>query len=121
MSAVPLPSQATLVKATEIAMRSYNPSADDDDEMPGIFLDYWPQSLNKQCFIAYYQTTEGGKPEVVKCLAKDSVRFTSPIQKIYQAPGAPEYIIQTQNNIYIVSATIPTRKANKPLGSSQSE
>ena len=43
-----------------------------------------------------------------KLLVKNEEEYTSPISKIYKVEG--EYIIMTENSIYIVSAEIPTKR-----------
>ena len=43
-----------------------------------------------------------------KLLVKSEEEYTSPIQKIYKVEN--DFIIMTENSIYLVSATIPTRR-----------
>jgi hypothetical protein len=50
----------------------------------------------------------GVKENGEKLLVKSEDEYTSPIVKIYKADD--EYIIITENSIYIVSAKIPTRR-----------
>ena len=45
-----------------------------------------------------------------KLLVKSEEEYTSPISKIYKVEK--EYIIITENSIYIVSADIPTKRVS---------
>ena len=47
---------------------------------------------------------EGGE----KLLVKSEEEYTSPVSKIYKVEN--EYIIITENSIYVVSADIPTKR-----------
>jgi len=66
-----------------------------------ICLDYWRASLDKKALI-------GAKENGDKLLVKSEDEYTSNIAKFYKSSN--EYIIMTENSIYIVSADIPTRK-----------
>ena len=66
-----------------------------------IMFDYWTSSCDKQVLIG---VREGGE----KLLVKSEEEYTSPVSKIYKVEG--EYIIITENSIYIVSADIPTKR-----------
>jgi len=66
-----------------------------------ILLDYWAASLEKNCFIGVRENDE-------KLLVKNEDEYTSPINKIYQVEN--EYIITTENSLYIVSNTIASRR-----------
>ena len=66
-----------------------------------IMFDYWTSSCDKQVLIG---VREGGE----KLLVKSEEEYTSPVSKIYKVEG--EYIIITENSIYIVNAAIPTKK-----------
>jgi hypothetical protein len=68
-----------------------------------IILDYWTASLEKSCLIGVRQNNE-------KLLVKSEEEYTSPIAKIYKVEG--EFIIVTENSIYLVSADISTRRIN---------
>lgn len=64
-------------------------------------LDYWTSSCDKDVLIGVRENSE-------KLLVKNQDEYTSPIAKIYKVEG--EYIIMTENSIYLVSADIPTRR-----------
>jgi hypothetical protein len=66
-----------------------------------ILLDYWTDSLDKKALIGIRETGE-------KLLVKSAEEYTSPIAKFYKS--GTEYIIITENSIYIVSSDIPNRK-----------
>lgn len=66
-----------------------------------ILLDYWTSSLDKDIIIG---VREGGE----KLLVKSEEEYTSPISKIYKVES--EYIIVTENSIYLVSAEISTKR-----------
>lgn len=68
-----------------------------------IILDYWTSSLDKSCLIGVRQNNE-------KLLVKSEDEYTSPIAKIYKVDS--EYIIVTENSIYLVSSDISTRRIN---------
>lgn len=63
--------------------------------------DYWTDSLDKKVII-------GVKADQEKLLVKSEDEYTSPIAKIYKVEG--EYIIVTENSIYLVSAEIESSK-----------
>jgi hypothetical protein len=66
-----------------------------------ILLDYWTSSLDEDVIIG---VREGGE----KLLVKSEEEYTSPISKIYKVET--EYIIVTENSIYVVSAAISTKR-----------
>jgi hypothetical protein len=66
-----------------------------------ILLDYWTSSLDKKALI-------GAKTNGEKLLVKSEEEYTSSIAKFYKSGS--EYIVITENSIYIVSNDIPTRK-----------
>lgn len=70
------------------------------DDRP-IMLDYWTDSLDKKVLIGVRQNGE-------KLLVKSEDEYTSPIEKIFKIEN--EYITVTENSIYIVSASIPTKR-----------
>jgi len=63
--------------------------------------DYWTSSLDKQVIIGVKDTQE-------KLLVKSEDEYTSPISKIYKVEK--EYIIVTENSIYLVSADIDSSR-----------
>jgi hypothetical protein len=66
-----------------------------------MMLDYWTASLEKQVLIG---VKDGGE----KLLVKSEDEYTSPIQKIYKIET--EFIIVTENSLYIVHHEIPTKR-----------
>lgn len=86
-----LPSEITLKHASKLAIVEDKP----------IMLDYWTDSLEKKALI-------GAKENGEKLLVKNEQEYTSSIAKFYKSGS--EYIIITENSIYIVSNEIPTRK-----------
>jgi hypothetical protein len=70
------------------------------DDKP-IMLDYWNNSQDSKVLIGVRDNGE-------KLLVKSEDEYTSPIEKIYKVEG--EYIIVTENSLYIVSASIATKR-----------
>lgn len=68
-----------------------------------ILMDYWVASCNKQALIGIKANDDS-----VKHLVKSEDEYTSPIVKIFQVKD--EFIVMTENSIYIVSNSIPRRK-----------
>lgn len=68
-----------------------------------VMMDYWTTSLEKVVLI-------GVKEDEEKLLVKSEEEYTSPISKIYKV--GTEYIIMTENSIYIVDVEIPTKRIN---------
>lgn len=66
-----------------------------------ILMDYWTSSLDKSVIIGVKENEE-------KLLVKSEDEYTSPISKIYKAES--EYIIITENSIYIVSNETPSKR-----------
>jgi hypothetical protein len=86
-----LPDITTLQHATKLAIVEDKP----------ILLDYWTNSIEKKVLI-------GVKDNKEKLLVKSEEEYTSPIAKIFKT--GKEYIIMTENSIYIVDAAIPTKR-----------
>jgi hypothetical protein len=86
-----MPSEPTLKHAAKLAIV---------DDKP-IMLDYWAPSLDKKALV-------GARENGEKLLVRSEEEYTSTIQKFYKS--GPEYIIITENSIYIVDSGIPTRK-----------
>ena len=86
-----LPSDTTLQHVSKLAIVEDKP----------IMLDYWTASLDKKALV-------GVKDSGEKLLVKSEDEYTSPISKFYKS--GTEYIIITENSIYLVSSDIPTRK-----------
>ena len=87
-----LPENNTLQHAAKLAIVEDKP----------IMLDYWTFSLEKSVLIGVREDNQE------KLLVKCEEEYTSPIVKIYKV--GKEYIIITENSIYIVDVGIPTKK-----------
>lgn len=86
-----LPENTTLQHAAKLAIVEDKP----------ILLDYWTHSLDKTVLI-------GVKDNKEKLLVKSEEEYTSPIAKIFKV--GKEYIIVTENSIYLVDVEIPTKR-----------
>jgi hypothetical protein len=86
-----LPSDTTLQHAAKLSIVEDKP----------IMLDYWTSSVDKKALVGVRESGE-------KLLVKSAEEYTSPIAKFYKS--GTEYIIITENSIYIVSSDIPSRK-----------
>jgi len=86
-----LPTDVTMKHACKLSIVEDKP----------IMLDYWTVSLDKKALI-------GARENGEKLLVKSEDEYTSTIAKFYKS--GTEYIVITENSIYIVSNEIPTRK-----------
>lgn len=86
-----LPENNTLQHAAKLSIVEDKP----------IMLDYWTNSLDKSVLIGVKENQE-------KLLVKSEEEYTSPISKIYKV--GKEYIIITENSIYLVDVEIPTKR-----------
>lgn len=86
-----LPDAATLQHAVKLAIV----------EDKQIMMDYWTQSIDKTVLIGVKENKE-------KLLVKSEEEYTSPIAKIYKLGN--EFVIVTENSIYIVDVGIPTKR-----------
>jgi hypothetical protein len=86
-----LPEVNTILHATKLSIVEDKP----------ILMDYWTSSLDKTVLI-------GVKEDNEKLLVKSEEEYTSPIAKIYKV--GKEYIILTENSIYLVDVSIPTKR-----------
>jgi len=86
-----LPDVTTLQHAAKLSIVEDKP----------IMLDYWTFSLDKTVLIGVKENSE-------KLLVKSEEEYTSPVSKIYKVSN--EYIIITENSIYIVDVNIPTKR-----------
>ena len=91
----PCPCEKTMRHAFELAVKQDRP----------IVMDYWTQSRAKTVMIGV-KDIPGEQPE--KMLVKSEEEYTSPIAKIFKVET--EYIIMTENSLYIVDVNIPTRR-----------
>ena len=92
-SSVRLPSNTCMQHASKLAIA---------DDRP-IMLDYWMLSLEKKVIIGVKENGE-------KLLVKSEDEYTSPIGKIFKIES--EYIILTENSIYVVSSDIQSNRIN---------
>ena len=86
-----LPDPTTLQNVTKFAISEDKP----------VMLDYWTASIEKKALIGVRENNE-------KLLVKSDEEYTSPIQKIFKAGN--DFIIMTENSIYIVDNKIPTKR-----------
>ena len=86
-----LPSDVTLKHAAKLGIVEDKP----------IMFDYWTASLDKKALIGIRENNE-------KLLVKSEEEYTSSIAKFYKS--GTEYIIITENSIYIVSSDIQNRR-----------
>ena len=90
-SAYRLPSKVCLQHCTKLSIVQDKP----------IMMDYWTPSLDKSIIIGVKETGE-------KLLVKSEDEYTSPIANIYKVET--EYIIVTENSIYLISNETPSKK-----------
>ena len=86
-----LPDPNTMMQAAKLAIAQDKP----------ILLDYFSDSVSGKAFVGQDEETKE------KMLVKSSEEFTSHIQKTYKV--GKDYIIMTENSIYIVSGDIKAR------------
>ena len=86
-----LPENATLQHVAKLAMVEDKP----------IMMDYWKGSLDKTVLIGLNENGE-------KLLVKSDEEYTSTVAKIYKVGS--EYIIMTENSIYLVDNQIQLRR-----------
>lgn len=87
-----LPNASVLLQAAKLAMAQDKP----------IQLDYYADTVNGKAFMGEDSETKD------KMLVKSAEEFTSLIQKVYKV--AEDYIIMTENSIYIASGKIQKRR-----------
>ena len=90
------PSAQVLVHAAKLAMEQDKP----------ILLDYFADTASGKAFLGEDQETKE------KMLIKSSDEFTSLVQKVYKVQD--DYIIMTENSIYIASGKIQKRRIQAP-------
>ncbi len=86
-----LPSTQTLQHVSKLSIVEDKP----------IMLDYWTDSCDKNVLIGIRENGE-------KLLVKSEDEYTSPVKKIYKVES--EYIIITENSIYVVSSDIENKR-----------
>jgi len=85
---IDLPNEKVLIHAAKIAMEQDKP----------ILLDYYLETKKGTAFLGEDAETKE------KFLVKNPEEYTSPVQKMFKAKD--EYIIVTENSVYIVSGSI---------------
>ena len=90
-SAYRLPSNVCLQHSCKLAIVQDKP----------VMMDYWTSSLDKSIIIGVRESGE-------KLLVKSEDEYTSPIANIYKVET--EYIIVTENSIYLISHETPSKK-----------
>lgn len=91
-----VPSAQLLIQAAKLGMK---------DDKP-IQLDYYLDTHTGKAFMGEDQETKE------KMLVKSNEEFTSLIQKVYKV--GEEYIVITENSIYLVSGKIQKRRIQAP-------
>ena len=86
-----LPENKTLQHATKLAIVEDKP----------IMMDYWKDSLEKKALIGVNENGE-------KLLVKSDEEYTSTVAKMFKV--GEEYIIMTENSIYLVDNSIQARR-----------
>tara|TARA_Y100000287_G_C14182959_1_gene335982 strand:+ start:330 stop:662 length:333 start_codon:yes stop_codon:yes gene_type:complete len=86
-----LPSDVTLRHAAKLGIVEDKP----------IIMDYWSASIENKALVGVRENNE-------KLLVKSEEEYTSPISKFYKSSS--EYIIITENSIYLVSSDIQNRR-----------
>ena len=88
-----LPNAATLEHAMKLAINEDRP----------IMMDYWKDSIEKTVLIG--QRDDESKEKI---LVRSEEEYTSPIKQILKV--GTDYIIMTENSIYLVDTGIPFRR-----------
>ena len=87
-----LPTDKTLQNAAKLSIVEDRP----------IMMDYWTMSLDKKVIL-------GVRKDEKKMLIKNEEEYTSYVEKIFRINGK-DFIIMTENSIYIVDKDIPTKR-----------
>jgi hypothetical protein len=93
-----LPNDMTMRHASRLAIVEDKP----------IMFDYYADSCVKKVIIGIRDSGDDSDDENEKLLVKSEDEYTSPIKKIYKVEE--EYIIITENSIYIVANCIENKK-----------
>jgi hypothetical protein len=91
-AATDLPNEKVLLHAAKLAMEKDKP----------ILLDYFKDTRSGAAFLG--QDKDNGE----KILVKNPEEYTSPVLKMFKAKD--DYIIETENSIYIVSGLIKKKE-----------
>lgn len=90
----PIPAAATLLQAAKLAI----------EQDRAIMLDYYVDTCNAKAFLGEDPSTNE------RILVKSKDEFTSLIRKLYKV--GDDFIILTENSLYVVSGKIQKRKVN---------
>ena len=88
-----LPSEKVLKHVTKLSIEQDKP----------IMMDYWTDSFGDSPTVLI-----GVRNNEEKLLVRSNEEYTSPISKIFKV--GEEYIVITENSIYVVSTQIPTKR-----------
>jgi hypothetical protein len=88
-----LPSEKVLKHVTKLSIEQDKP----------IMMDYWTDSYGDSPTVLI-----GVRNNDEKLLVRSNEEYTSPISKIFKV--GEEYIVITENSIYVVSTQIPTKR-----------
>lgn len=88
-----LPSEKVLKHVTKLSIEQDKP----------IMMDYWVDSYGDSPSVLI-----GVRNNDEKLLVRSNEEYTSPISKIFKV--CDEYIVVTENSIYVVSTQIPTKR-----------
>jgi hypothetical protein len=91
-----MPSAQVLLHAAKISMEQDKP----------IQLDYYQDTASGKAFLG--EDAEAAQGVVQKMLVKSKEEYTSLVQKVYKVQE--DYIILTENSLYLVSGKIQKRK-----------
>lgn len=91
-----IPNPAVLTHAAKIAIEKDKP----------ILLDYYADTATGKAFLGEDQETKE------KMLVKSHEEFTSLVDKVFKV--ADDYIVMTENSLYIVSGKIQRRRIQAP-------
>lgn len=91
-SDIRLPGDKVLKHAAKLSIEQDKP----------IMMDYWSDSYGDASVLI------GVRSNDEKMLVRSAEEYTSPISKIFKV--AEEYLVITENSIYIVSTEIPTKR-----------
>ena len=101
--ATSVPATASFVPSAQVLVHAAKLAVDNDKP---IQLDYYKDTATQKAFLGEDQDTKE------KMLIKSNDEFTSLVQKVYKVQD--DFIITTENSIYIVSGKIQKRRIQAP-------
>jgi hypothetical protein len=90
-----LPHEKTMINVAKLSISEDKP----------IMMDYWVDSLQKTAMIGVREDNNE------RMLVKSEAEYTSPIAKLFNVEN--DFIVMTENSIYIVDSQITRRKIGK--------